>query len=350
MNLTNYKSKMINIFIGLSQSQINNHSLVIKQLKLEHETNVLLSSKDLSYNTKLFSEVHSYDGNFDNKSTNLFEELNNITKKIKNYKKLIRKIKHYKDETNIQLFFSYVEDILSNHLLLSFNKNITGIVVEDGVLNYYNHTLNNISSLKFSIKYLVSNILGLRFKKYKGHSSGVNFSKVTTQFVKHPTLSVCPEKSKQLVSPSKSIQEFSNSLLIIGQEPLEKIIGNTLYYNALTTIFDNVKQLMELKKIETIYYKPHRNGSPIKTDFIKKYFNENEITIVKSNETIEDFYFKQLKSKYIFSFNSSATLNIYTILNHNERKNLLFTVYLDKSDTLVTLFKSFGFNVVFFDN
>ncbi len=338
------KTKQINIFVGLSQNQVDNFELVIKQTGIEHEHNILLTSSSISYNPQIYKEVYQADISFDNQSGNTFQAIRNIHQKIRAYKKLIQKIKSFKSEKKIRVYFSYIEDVLSNHMVLSFNKNTRAIVVEDGILNYYMHTIHNLPRHKILLKYLISNLNGVRFKFYKGHSSGIDYAHVEKQYVRLPELSVKPEKSEKLQVPPIFIENFSDSAIIIGKEELEGKIGSEQYYSKMNLLFDKAIELAKNKKIKKIYYKPHRHGKRLSEEFIKTKLQSIPYEILNASAPLENLFFNQLRSKYIIGFNSSAIINIKIQLkNANELKTYVF---MEKDDILRNLFKKLNSNIL----
>ncbi|MBL4642742.1 MAG: hypothetical protein JKY44_04030, partial [Flavobacteriaceae bacterium] len=189
---------MINIYIGISKNQVSSYEEILRLKENTASKNVLISNKTIENSSDLWDEVIYADKSFNNQSNSNVSAIYNITKKIFQYKQVVKKLKKYKHEKNTTLYFTYVEDILTNYLLYSFNKNIKGIVVEDGTLNYYPHTINSLSKKKVYLKWILSNFYGLRFKLYKGHSSGIESKNVSKQYVRVPELSMFPNKSEKL--------------------------------------------------------------------------------------------------------------------------------------------------------
>ncbi len=335
---------MIHIFIALSKNQLYNCETIIRQENISKEKTVLLSSKTFDINTAIFGELYLLDTSFNNQSKGLVSEFQNIFNKIKEYKKLIKAVSKYKQTKDCNLYFSYIEDVLTNHMLFYFNKNIIGVSVEDGVLNYYNHTIKSLSLKKVLIKALLSNVLGVRFKLYKGHSSGISYNKVIKQYVRRPDLCVFPNKAVKLEVPQYELRNLKESILIIGQEPLEKVIGSEKYYFYLNQVFTAAFNTASKQKIKNIYYKPHRHGKRINTSFFNKF--NNKIKTITSEDTIENFFFEKESSKYVFAFNTSAVLNIKMGIANQLKESISFTIFLAKNDTLYNLYKSLGFNIV----
>ena len=166
---------MINVFIGLSNNHLSSCELVLRKQDTSKSYNVLISNSTLKFKKTLWNEIILSEKTFNNQPKGQVSSLLIIIKKIKQYKRIIREVQKFKNEQKITLYFFYIEDILTNYLLLSFNKKLKGIVIEDGTLNYYSHTIKNIPKIKRYLKWILSNILGIRFKIYKGHSSGIQY-------------------------------------------------------------------------------------------------------------------------------------------------------------------------------
>lgn len=335
---------MINIYIGLSKNQISSYEKIIQTKRKQDCKDVLITNKTLEINPVLWEKVIYANQSFNNQSTGKLSELKNIILKIKQYKIIIKELNEYKYEDNIFLYFTYVEDILTNYLLFSFNKKIKGVVVEDGTLNYYSHTIKSLSQKKVFLKWFLSNLYNIRFKFYKGHSSGIEYQHVIKQYVRVPELSMFPEKSIKLNFPLRSL-EISNTALIIGQEGYINQFGEKLYNTNLLDLGKLIKSKDYYLKVDKIYYKPHRHGKRIDLNLLKELFFNKEVIYLDSDEPLEDLYFNNLGSKYIFSFDSSALLNIFLESEKKIKKQLIFNVLLRYNNLLKPIFKKFDFNI-----
>lgn len=335
---------MINIYIGISKNQVFSYEEILKLKEGLTSKNVLISNKTIENKTELWDEVIYADKSFNNQSNSGVSAFYNITQKIKQYKQVILSLKKYKQEKRVTLYFTYIEDVLTNYLLFSFNKNIKGIVVEDGTLNYYPHTIKSLSKKKIILKWILSNFYGIRFKFYKGHSSGIESKNVIKQYVRIPELSMFPEKSVKLPYPKRNIS-LTNTFLIIGQEGYINQYGEKRYKESLRELIRLMKTNTNFYNAETIYYKPHRNGKRICFNWFKKHFNSKKIIYLESDEPLEDLYFNKLGSKYIYSFDSSALLNIYLEAEDTQREFLSFNVLLKYNYLLESIFKNFKFNI-----
>lgn len=335
---------MINIFIGLSNNQISNCESILLSLKGNNH-NILITNKTLEFQSNLWDEIISSEITFNNQPTGLWSSLALICSKIKSYKQIVKQLRKYSTSKEITLYFSYIEDILSNHLLLSFNHHLKGVVVEDGTLNYYLHTIKNIPPKKRYMKWLLSNLMFLRYKLYEGHSSGIEYSHVEQQYVRIPELSMFSQKSKLLPFTEKEIN-LKNNILIIGQEPYTNMFGLETYLNALLKLIKIIKQSPDYENIKDVYYKPHRHGQRIdyKT-ILSDNFQNKEVSILCSDKPLEKIYFEQIKSKNIYSFDSSALLNIFIESSEENRKNISFNTLLRFNFALEPIFKKFNFNI-----
>jgi len=335
---------MINIYIGLSKNQISSYESIIEDVEQGECENILISNKTLKHNLNFWDKVIYANESFNNQPTSKFSELKNITLKIKEYKEIIKQLNIYKKEKNITLYFTYVEDILTNYLLFSFNKDIKGIVVEDGTLNYYPHTIKSLSQKKVFLKWFLSNLYNVRFRYYKGHSSGIEYKKSLKQFVRVPELSQFPDKSVKLKYPTRKLA-LSNTALIIGQEGYINQLGESKYNKNLKDLGALIKSKHYYPSLTKIYYKPHRHGKRIDLALLKRIFINKEIIYLASDEPLEDLFFDKLGSKYIYSFDSSALLNIYLESEDKMKKELEFHVLLRYNNLLKPIFEKFSFNI-----
>jgi hypothetical protein len=335
---------MINIYIGLSINQVASYKEVLRFNNDESSKNVLITSRTLENDLSAWDEVICANETFNNQSSGKLSAINNILKKIKQYKQIIKQLLKYKKEKEITLYFTYIEDILTNHLLFSFNSNMKGVVVEDGTLNYYSHTIKSLSKKKVLLKWFLSYIYGIRFKLYKGHSSGIEHENVTHQYVRVPELSMFPEKSIKLPYPTRETN-LSNTILIIGQEGYINQLGEKRYMKSLRDLVDLIKSKTFYETSEKLYYKPHRNGKRIDFKWLKKHFSNKEVILLEPDTPLEELYFDKLGSKYIFSFDSSALLNIYLETSDLQKEKLSFNVLMKYNNLLEPIFEKFKFNI-----
>ncbi|CAM1360251.1 hypothetical protein [Tenacibaculum xiamenense] len=333
---------MINIFVGLSNNQVRNYENLVPIL--EKGNHILIANKGVHVNKNLFSEVIYSRISLNNQSNGSIDAITNIIRKIKEYQLILDKIIRYKEEKNISLYFTSLEDILANYLFFSFNKNMKTYVVEDGTLNYYYHSIENLSLNKMWLKKIISYLYGIRYVIYKGHSSGIEYEKVKKQYVRSPELSICPEKSVSLPYLKRKTQ-LNNSVLIIGQEPYIHHFGKELYIERLKELCDLAKQNDSYIDSKRVYYKPHRNGERIDYDVLIAEFENKEVCVLSSEKSLEDLYFDELGAGSVYSFDSSALLNIYLEADDDVRGDIKFYVLLKYNKLLKPIFKRFKFEV-----
>ncbi|CAL2081364.1 hypothetical protein [Tenacibaculum sp. 190524A02b] len=334
---------MINIFIGLSNNQVEHYQQLIPII--EGKENILITSNSLNVKEELFTRVIYSSKSFNNQSSSYYMAIKNIISKISEYKKIIDQIEPYRSSINVRLYFTYIEDILTNYLLFSFNKNLKGIVVEDGTLNYYNHSINDLNLKKVYLKKILCALQGIKFVIYEGHSSGIEYKKVIKQYVRSPELSLFPLKSESLPYEKRDTT-LTNTFLIIGQEAYINSYGRDLYIKRLKELMLIIKQNQEYSNTNTIYYKPHRNGERINYELLEKTFEEKKVKILDSDLPLEDLYFNELGSKHIFSFDSSALLNIFIESKKEIQKKIHFVVLLKYNKKLKPIFKKFNFKII----
>lgn len=334
---------MINVFIGLSNNQISNYELLLPNVK--DEINVLITENKTYKNSVGFSRIILAEGTLKNQANGFLNSLKNIINKIKVYKKIINELKEYENTKDIRLYFTYVEDILTNYLLFSFNRNLIGIAVEDGVLNYYNHDINFLSSRKIFLKKTLSNLYGIPFIKYKGHSSGIEYDHVLEQYVREPKLSVFPNKSKKLPYLKRNVK-LTNSILIIGQEPYINLFGYDTFIKQQKLLFEFIITSSEYKLVSKIYYKPHRNGKRIQDDPIFKTFFDKKLVFLSAEDPLEELYFNKLGSKFIYSFDSSALISIFLESDVSIQDKIQFKVLPKFTKQLKYVFNKFKFIIL----
>lgn len=338
---------MIELFVALSNSHISIYEALIKADKVGPGTKIIITSNSLQYESNLWDKTILIDNSFNNQSDSLKNSFKNIYLKIRNYKQVLKQLEPYKNENKIRLYFTYIEDILTNHLLLSYSPNVEGIVVEDGTLNYYLHTIRDINILKLVSKWFMSNFMGIRFKFYKGHSSGIDYEHVKAQYVRAPDFAINPHKSQQLPIVQKEFL-VTETMLLIGQEAYINMYGLKKYHEALDFLIERMKNMDSYSRVSTIYYKPHRHGQRINYLDLKKKFSIKKLQILEESTPLEELYFNNLRSKYIFSFDSSALINIFLESEEDLRKHISINVLMAYNKRLEPIFKNFNFNIIHF--
>jgi hypothetical protein len=194
------------------------------------------------------------------------------------------------------------------------------------------------------LKWILSNLYNVRFKFYKGHSSGIEYAHVTKQYVRVPQMSQFPEKSIQLKYPTRKLN-ITSTVLIIGQESYINQFGEDRYTNNLKDLSKLIQSDKDYFNMEKIYYKPHRHGKRIGIEQLNSLFPNKELSYLGSDVPLEDLFFDELGSKYIYSFDSSALLNIYLESEESIKKELHFNVLLRYNKLLKPIFHKFNFNI-----
>lgn len=333
---------MKNIFVALGQHHVQNFENLIENKLVGEGDCILLAGSELICDPLKWSRIIKADRSFNNTADSAFNQVAAINFKIRAYKAMIKQISHYKSERTT-VFVCYIEDVLSNFLFFSFNKNTKAVVVEDGTLNYYDHSLKNISNIKFLLKQAISQTHGIPFKKYKGHSSGAEYDHVVCQYLTLPSHSYIQKNVKQLPLDQVNVASFSNSLYIIGQESYGTLLGQSFFDASLENFLQNLKKQPFYKDIHTVYYKPHRNGKQFQDSYFAEVFSDKEVIVLRTEHTSETIYFEKLHSKYVAAFDSSTLINVYSKLKENNRNQVSFFVNPLKNDELIFMFKKLGF-------
>lgn len=334
---------MTHIFVALGQNHINKFEDLIKNNCLEEGQKILLAGSNVFVNEKVWDKTIISNASFNNNATSSFKQLLTIIKKIKAYSGIIKQLEQYKTGS-VTVYVSYIEDVLSNFIFFNFNKKAKAIVVEDGTLNYYNHSYKNINKIKFNFKKVFARLHKIKFQKYKGHSSGAEYSHVISNFVIFPEHAFVKTNAKQLPIKLAKINKPLNALYIIGQEPYGNILGQKEFEKKLTLFFNSIKAQNFYKKLDKIYYKPHRNGTQMPVTFLTSSFEGKELQVLISDKTSEELFFEEIPCAYICSFDSSSLSTIYSKLPEKMRINFNFYVYSLLDNELIYLFKKLNFN------
>ncbi len=336
---------MKNLFVALGQHHVQNFENLIENNLVVEGERILLAGSGLIYDALKWDRVIKAEQSFNNNADSAFSQVAAINSKILSYKKMLSHLSFLKNEP-ITLYVCYIEDVLTNYLFLSFGKNTQAVIVEDGTLNYYDHSLKNISRLKFLLKQTIAQTHGIPFKKYKGHSSGAEYKHVISQFLTLPKHAFVQKNAKKLPMEKESLPNFSKSLYIIGQESYGTLLGQKFFETALDDFLAQLKKQPFYKEIDTVYYKPHRNGKQLPETFFKSVFSDKEVVFLLTEQTSETLYFKELHAQHIAGFDSSTLINIYAKLDDQEREKVSFYVNPLKNDELIPLFKNLGFQIL----
>lgn len=337
---------MVNIFIALSQHHLDLFEKDFIKLEETKNRNILISSKQFVYNHDLWDEVFVSTFNFHNQENSKIKRVKNIVNKIKAYKALINKIDKYRTATEIVLYYSSLEDVLTNYMFFYFNENIKGIIVEDGVLNYYDHSIKNVSRTTTNLKRIFGFFFGLKYKNYKGHTTGIDYDKCLYQYVRMPSYAIRPEKSKALKLHIRTIENISEEILIIGQEPYANLIGSKEFEIHLIKLYQNILNSESYAKAKTIYYKPHRNGPRIDYSFLQTFFKDKKVEVIESNDSVENIFFNEVRCKYLFTFDSSSVVNISAEADIALKNEIEITTMPILINDLSVLFAKLNFKIL----
>ena len=334
---------MVSIFIGLSQHHVDlfqDH--LITRSEFEGD-GILITGATTIYDAEVWHTVIPLKGSLTNRSESMVERIKNMTHKIRQYKKASKELKTYKDNRAINLIFSSLEDVLTNYLFFYFSKEIRGYVIEDGVLNYYNHTQKNVAFTTLLSKKILSIAHGLNFKIYSGHTSGIEYAQVVRQYVRVPSLTMNPKKSTLLPVTKRSLIRCNKDILILGQEPYANV-APIKYAEKLDQLLFKIKSSDAYKKADKIIYKPHRHGPRHDYSFFAEKFMGKEVEYVSTEINAEDYFFERARCQNLVTFDSSAVFNIYIKSDSKTQEKLNITVFPFEENELTGLFKNLGFN------
>ena len=316
---------MVEIYFGLTEKHINNFENIIKyESKDEKKIQRILITDKNTHNSKLWDRIIFSDVIFLQKGKNTFQDLSFMIKKIRSYKKIINKLKVYKNESGVRIYLAYIEDILSNYLFFHFYEKPEVIIVEDGILNYYEHTFNDVSKVRFYIKKTLSRLFNIKYSKYKGHSSGIDYPCSKMQYLSFPDQAYVPKKAHLLPKEQVLVNEPNNYLYIIGQENLIQIIGINNYKLKFFEFIDELKEYLSTSEVDTIFYKPRNKCFEFELEYMEQTFNNFKFEVLNNRLLAEEDYFKNIRSRYVASMISSALLTIYSILSDDTKQHFEF--------------------------
>ncbi len=334
---------MVEIYFGLTDKHIDNFECIIKGEIHQKATEKILITDKENYTSKLWDKVINSDTYFLQKGTNVYYDFYFMIKKIKGYKKIINQLEIYKKENKVRVYLAYIEDILSNYLFFSYHKNAEVIVVEDGVLNYYNHTFENIDKNRFYIKKILAQTFGIPFKKYKGHSSGIDYNKTIMQYLSFPEKAFISKKAHKLPSQVETIYRLKNNLFILGQENFIQMFGLNEYKTFFYEFIDQLRQETQSFKIDKIYYKPRYNCLDFELEYMENAFGKTRVQVLRNDLIAEEDYFKNIKSMYIASMISSALLTIYSRCHEDSKSKLKIYFKPIMNNEISNLFEQLNF-------
>ena len=131
-------------------------------------------------------------------------------------------------------------------------------IYQDGLLNYYDAPSplgNRRTRLKQRLK---AAAIGVPFRPYRGHLSGIDSAPVASGFFTHPDKIVCPEKFQSLhrlqmhASTSGPRPPLLGTLFL--DQPIESLVAGNKANELRSRTIDYVKRLGG-----PVFYKPHYN-------------------------------------------------------------------------------------------
>ena len=335
---------MVEIYFGLTEKHIDNFENIIKHKSTDEKRcqRILITDKN-SNNSKLWDRIIYSDASFLQKGKNIFQDLYFMIKKIRSYKKIMNKLKVYKKESEVRIYLAYIEDILSNYLFFHFHEQPEVVIVEDGILNYYDHTFKDVNKVRFYIKKTLSSLFNIKYTKYEGHSSGIDHPWSKMQYLSFPDQAHIPEKARQLPTEQILVNEPKDHLYIIGQENLIQIIGLNKYKSMFFEFIDELKEYLSTCEIDTIFYKPRNKYFDFELEYMEQTFNNFEFEVLDNNLLAEEDYFKNVRSRYVASMISSALLTIYSKVSDETKEHFRFIYKPIMDNKISKLFEKLKF-------
>ncbi|GEM_PF-2439460 len=340
-----HTKKGLNIFVGIAPSHNKNFEDILDMYKSGESLNILINPGNYPYRSEKWDKVILDDTKMGNPTGNLLKSITFQIKKIRSYRRIIKESEKKIPRQKFTLYYCNLEDTLNNYFFFNFREKFKddSILVEDGILNYYSYTLNSKRKKTFLIKRILFLFFGVPYRIVSGQLSGIDMEEVKKQYVRYPESAIFPEKAVAL--PIKKIEylPLDNTVLFIGQDILENIIGTEKYKLCFKEIIESIASVMgdEFR----LLYKPHRNGTyQTASGMLGKAF-ENRYQLVLDHTPVEDLIV-QIQPKYIFSFYSTALLNIKMSLPKDTTVEI-FSKPLDTTDPKISqLFQKSGINII----
>lgn len=315
------KSNKKSIFIAIAPNHISNFENIIRNSSNINFT-ILLNPGNFKHEKSLWSEVINGELDLKYSQSKQYEKVIYQLKKLIGYRSYINKVdKLISRQFKYDFYYCNLDDVLTNHMFHFLNKKemaFDNYVVEDGILNYYYPEINT-TKLKAK-KFFCENILGINFTLEKVHPTRIHSDTVKAQYVRLPQKAICPEKSITLPFVKIDYTPLENVTLIIGQDIMHNNKeGSDYYKKRLSALFKRIAETSS--NLTKIVYKPHRNGNSTIAENILQY-SFNNFEIFKDITPIEECIIK-IKPSKIFSFESSAILNLKIAMN---RRDVYFAV------------------------
>ncbi len=316
---------MNHFFVALGQNHLNNFEKLIDNGLIGNGQKILIAASNVLFDPRAWDRTFISQKSFDNKSASMMEQLSAIQSKIKVYKGLIDRLAEFRSESAV-IYIAFIEDILSNFMFFSFSPHAKIVVVEDGTLNYYDHSFDDIDKIKFNLKKYIAKYYGIPFCKYSGHSSGAEDPRVAAQYLTFPKQAFILKNACQLPIKTIPLPKIHNSLYIIGQEAYAREMDKERFKEKIHAFFMAIKRQKFYGGIKKIYYKPHRNAAWIPEELLNRIFDEKRIELVDTKLTAEDHFFEKAPCRFLTGFDSSVFLNIYSKLTEQDKPEIKFYV------------------------
>ena len=329
-----FEKGRIHIFILTSPIGIKNAEKVIEKYVDSNELTVLFV--DSNYKPTLLS---------------LWSNIENIENFISdskyrtaiNRKKVLEIIKRKYSRYKLCYFYIMDYDAITNYIVNYFHCEDKRInIIEDGLVNYIKSYPSSTSFIHQILKVLYYSLFGIRTKMFFGTCTGIETQQISYQYLRYPELSLHPQKTLPIEFDSISYTPDENIILILGQT-ME--IDNEIVYRE---VLRNLIELIKVKhqgNVNQFIYKPHRwekwNISDILFEFsLVKLYDTNPVETIVA----------EIRPKYIYSFGSSALINISMAIEKTRRKEVEIYAYpyLEKEvyEQIIPLFKKANIIVI----
>ncbi len=326
------KIENIHIFILTSPIGIENAEKVIHKYLKPNEKTILF--KDSLYNNfepKYWSEVINI---------NNFISFNKI-KTGQNRKKILKIIESKFQNFKKYHFYVMDYDALTNYIVNFFlceEKEVS--IIEDGIVNYINSYPENQNIFKQFLKLLFYKLLGINTKMYFGTCTGIETDEIRFQFLKFPGLSQLPQKTLSIDFNSIDYFPRSDVVLILGQTMENR--NESIYRLQLKKMIEKIIT-QHGYKTKRIMYKPHRWEKWLISDLLHEY----NIILINDISPIESII-HEIQPKFIYSFGSSALINIAMCINQRNSVEIYAYPYLEYEiyKPLIPLFEKAGVIVI----
>lgn len=272
---------------------------------------------------------------------------NSFSSRMKSQVNIVKNVESTIDEiltnytiTEINLVYQNVEDVVSNYFFFYFSqkkKQISGVIVEDGLANYHIEilTLKRVASTLLKKTYLLLSFfhfykIPFSFRKWKADLLGINNKRCKKQYLCFPEFSPFNKYNNietiRLPTKKINIKPIPNKALILGQETyaLPQFIGLNRYSEKFNDLYIYLKK----NKVNLISYKRHNLLQ--NTGFhIDKYI---DIEIIDSIIPVESLL-SEINPSIVISFDSSALFYI-KLLSSSEIDVISYPIYYNSFNEL----------------